>query len=86
MNPSSGTVATLISACLVALVSAQLALYMISILLYRIVRNFRGLVENKIFVEDTFVDCLLVPSKDAMPPNFVEKNFANTVATTPQSS
>ena len=26
--------------------------------------NFRELVENKIFSEKTFVDCLLVPPKD----------------------
>ena len=30
--------------------------------------NFRELVENKIFSEKTFVDCLLVPPKDATPP------------------
>ena len=35
-----------------------------------------------IITEKTFVDCLLVPPivppKDAMPPNFAEKTFANS--------
>ena len=33
-------------------------------------------------MEKTFADCLLVlPPKDAMPPNFVEKTFANSYKT-----
>ena len=40
------------------------------------------LVENKIFAEKTFADCSLVsPPKDTMPPNFVEKTFANNYKT-----
>ena len=35
-------------------------------------------MENKIFVEKTFADCSLVPPKDATPPNFTEKTFANS--------
>ena len=38
--------------------------------------NFRELVENTIFTEKTFMDCLLVPPKDATPLNFTEKTFA----------
>ena len=39
--------------------------------------KIRELVE-KIFVENTFADWLLVLPKDATPPNFVEKTFANS--------
>ena len=40
---------------------------------------FHKLVENKmIFVEKSFMDCLLVPLKDATPPNFTMKTFANS--------
>lgn len=46
--------------------------------MYPIVGNFCELVENMIFMEQTFADCLLVPPKDAMPPNFVEKTFPNS--------
>ena len=41
------------------------------------------LVENKIFVEKTFVDFSLVPPKDATPPNFAEKHFQ--IATKPRN-
>ena len=40
--------------------------------------NFRKLVEKKIFAEKTFADCLLVPPKDTMVPNFLENTFANS--------
>ena len=36
---------------------------------------------EKIFVEKTFVYCSLVPSKDATPPNFAKKTFANSQKT-----
>ena len=39
---------------------------------------FHELVENMIFTEKTFTDCLLVPPKDAMPPNVVKKTFKNS--------
>ena len=42
----------------------------------------KKLVENKIFAEKTFADCLLllpiVAPEDATPPNFTEKTFANS--------
>ena len=41
--------------------------------------NFHELVEKN-FVEKTFADCLLVPPKDAMPPNFAEKAFNSKFA------
>ena len=41
-------------------------------------KSFCKLVENTIFVEKTFTDCLLVPPKDATPPDSVEKTFANS--------
>ena len=37
--------------------------------------NFCQLVEKKIFDKNTFADCSLVLQKDAMAPNFTEKNF-----------
>ena len=40
--------------------------------------NFHELVESKIFTEKNFVDYSLVPPNNAMPPNFVEKNFMNS--------
>ena len=46
--------------------------------LYRIAGNFCKLAENKIFAEKTFVDYLLVPPKDTMPPNVTEKTFVNS--------
>ena len=33
---------------------------------------------RKLLREKTFADCSLVPLKDAMPPNFPEKTFANS--------
>ena len=39
---------------------------------------FHKLVENKIFVEKTFVDCLLVLPKHATSPNFAETTFTNS--------
>ena len=33
---------------------------------------------EKKFRRENFSDCSLVPLKDAMPPYFVEKNFANS--------
>ena len=33
---------------------------------------------KKNFAEKTFADYLLMPPKDATPPNFMEKNFANS--------
>ena len=30
------------------------------------------------FIEKIFADCLLVPPKDATPPNFAEKTFSNS--------
>ena len=36
------------------------------------------LVKNTNFAEKTFTDCSLVPLKDAMPPNIVEKTFVNS--------
>ena len=36
------------------------------------------MVENKIFTEKNFVDCLLVLPKDTMPSNFIEKIFTNS--------
>ena len=43
---------------------------------YHIAANFRGseLVTNTIFAEKTF-------TKDAMPPNFTEKTFTNSLKT-----
>ena len=35
-------------------------------------------MENTIFEEKTFIDCLLVPLMDTMPPNFAEKTFVNS--------
>ena len=40
--------------------------------------NFCELVEKKIFVQKNLADCLLVPLKDATPPYFAEKTFANS--------
>ena len=40
--------------------------------------NFCELVENKIFPEQTFTNCSLVPPKDTTPPNFVDKTFMNS--------
>ena len=41
--------------------------------------HFHKLADNKIFfAEKTFVDCSLVPPKDATPPNFTKKTFANS--------
>ena len=40
--------------------------------------KFHELVENKIFAEKSFVDCSLVLLKDATPPNFAMKTFANS--------
>ena len=37
--------------------------------------KFHELVENKIFAEKSFVDCLLVLLKDATPPKFCDENF-----------
>ena len=54
---------------------------------YHIAGNFQGrklsqFGGNKIFAEKTFADCLLVSlPKDAMPPNFTEKTFANSYKT-----
>ena len=44
--------------------------------MYCIVGNFAG--ENLDFAEKAFGKCSLVPPKDAMPPNLVEKTFANS--------
>ena len=44
--------------------------------IYCIVGNFAG--ENLDFAEKAFGKCSLVPPKDAMPPNLVEKTFANS--------
>ena len=44
--------------------------------------NFRKLVENKVFMEETFADCSLVPPKDTTTPNFEEKTFQNSHITT----
>ena len=38
---------------------------------------------QKLLWEKTFMDCLLMPPKDATPPNFVEKTFAQ-IATNSQ--
>ena len=35
-------------------------------------------MENKIFAENCFADWSLVPLKDATPPNFAVKTFANS--------
>ena len=43
--------------------------------------NFCELVENKTFVEKTFVDFSLVPPKDTTPPNFAERTFPNRYKT-----
>ena len=37
--------------------------------------KFHELVENKIFAEKSFMDCSLVPLKDATPPKFCNENF-----------
>ena len=40
---------------------------------------FHDLVESKIVVEKTFVDCSpVLPPKDATLPNFTKKSFANS--------
>ena len=48
---------------------------------YRIAENFlqkKTFANWWIFAEKTFVDCSLMPLKDAMPPNFTEKTFATS--------
>ena len=41
-------------------------------------KSFAKLVEkNTIFVQKTFADCSLDPSKDVTPQNYMEKTFAN---------
>ena len=39
-------------------------------------------VWKKIFTKQTFTDCSLMLPKNGVPPNFVEKTFANTHKTT----
>ena len=36
------------------------------------------MVENVVFVEKTFMKCLLVPPNTVPPPNFAKKTFANS--------
>ena len=53
---------------------------------YRIAGNFHGrklpiIGGKKLFAEKTFVDCLLVPPKYTMPPNFAKKIFTNSYKT-----
>ena len=39
-------------------------------------------MEKKVFTEQTFTDCSLMPPKNATPPNFVKKTFMDTHKTT----
>ena len=52
---------------------------------YRIAGNFRGKkllqIGEKIFTKRTFVDCSLVPPKDAMPQNLAKMTFINSYKT-----
>ena len=41
-------------------------------------KTFVNWLKKNFFMEKTFADCSLVPPKDVLPPNFVEKAFENS--------